>query len=344
MRIADLDEKWLARALGLDPGAVHDVRHAPLGTGQVADTYRVEFTVDGEGERRVVLKVTSADETSLRTGVAEQSYLREVRFYQQLAPALGVRVPICRHAEISSDGTDFALLMEDLSAYRAGDQLTGCTPEEAAVVLSEAAGLHAPRWADPALRDLAWLPGGRGTRPAAAVAAMSAAFPVFCRRYADLLDPDTIAVGRRLFDHLPEYFARQAEGPDTVQHGDFRPDNLLFAPEPGIVAVVDWQTVARGPGLLDVSYFLGTALPADQRRSTEHDLVRHYHDELCRRGVTGYRLADCLRDYTKYAFQGYFIGALAAMAVKRTERGDRMFTTMVRRSAAQVLELGAQLG
>lgn len=71
------------------------------------------------------------------------NYLREVRFYQDIAPRLKVRVPACHHAEIDSNKTEFVLVLEDLSPARPGDQIQGCTVEETALAVVEAARIHA---------------------------------------------------------------------------------------------------------------------------------------------------------------------------------------------------------
>jgi hypothetical protein len=42
----------------------------------------------------------------------------EVRFYREIAPVVGVRVPACYQAEDGAEGT--LLVLEDLSAWRAG--------------------------------------------------------------------------------------------------------------------------------------------------------------------------------------------------------------------------------
>lgn len=341
MRITDLDERWLADSLDVTSDQISDVRHKPLGTGQVADTYRVNFDVDSE-PRSLVLKLTPESEVSAAAGVDDRSYVREVTFYQTLAPTLAINVPQCLRAEVDDEGREFALLLEDLAPCRPGDQLIGCTVDEAAAVLSEAAKLHAPRWGDASLASLAWLPPSPD-RPPAVVQAMSAAFDAFGKRYRDMLDDEVLGLGRRFFDRLPEFFAALKDSPWTIQHGDFRPDNLVFEAGGGArpIVVVDWQTVQRGPGVNDVSYFLGGCLPTAERRTAEGDLLRHYHDELRARGVRDYSFDDCWKDYARYAFQGIFVGVLAAMVVKRTDRGDRMFTDMVDKAAHHALDLDA---
>ncbi|MFB7720047.1 phosphotransferase family protein [Nocardia sp. NPDC056100] len=343
MRIEDLTAQWLADALGTDTDRIRDIRYSPLGTGQVADTYRVRFATDGTAGDSAVLKVTASDSVSAATGARQGIYLREVRYYQVLAPDLGVSVPGCLHAEIDSAGADFALLLEDLAPCRPGDQLVGCTVEEAALALTEAAKLHAPWWNQDGLDNFAWLPQPFLDLAPDVIQALREAFDGFCLRYVDALDQETLDIGRTLFDRLPQYFAWHAEPPSTVQHGDFRPDNLLFDAAGGTrpVVVVDWQTVQRGPGMLDVSYFLGGSLAPAERRGAERELIEHYLDRLRTLGVHDYSFEDCWRDYIRFSFHGYFSGVFSAMFVERTERGDRMFTHMVRRAARHITDLDA---
>ncbi len=46
------------------------------------------------------------------------------------------------------------------------------------------------------------------------------------------------------------------------------------------LTVVDWQTVSWGPALTDLAYFLGCALPTEDRRAHYDALLRAYHEAL----------------------------------------------------------------
>jgi hypothetical protein len=89
--------------------------------------------------------------------------------------------------------------------------------------------------------------------------------PGFIDRYADRLDPELICLGERL---MPKVEAWMTEHPQawTVQHGDYRLDNMLFG-GPGSrrpLAVVDWQTatyVVRPSQTPPISW-----VPASSRR------------------------------------------------------------------------------
>jgi hypothetical protein len=214
--------------------------------------------------------------------------------------------------------------------------------DDAALALTELAALHAPRWGDPALEQLEWL----NRRTDESNEAGSVIFPMlfdgFAARYGDVLEEHVLGVGRRLMPHIGGYLRHQPR-PWTVQHADYRLDNLLFGTEEGgaPLAVVDWQTVTLGPAAADVSYFLGAGPSVDDRRAHEERLVAQYHAALVAGGVTDYSFERCFTDYRRYAFAGYLMAVGASMMVERTERGDEMFLAMARRHAAQIIDLAS---
>ena len=157
-----LTPEWLTAALRssgvLASGEVTAVDAKPLGTGQMCDSARLTLTYSGgEGPETMVAKLPASDETSRTTAINLGSYVKEVRFYTDLADGLSVRTPGVHYADLSEDGGSFILLLEDMAPAEQGDQLTGCSAEVAALAVPELVGLHAPRWGDPTLRELPWL-------------------------------------------------------------------------------------------------------------------------------------------------------------------------------------------
>jgi hypothetical protein len=341
-----LTASWLTEALHasghLDGAAVVDADLTPVGTGQMCDSVRIALRYDREvaAPPTIVAKLPAADETSRATALALGSYENEVRFYQQLAPDLPIRTPKVFHADIDVETASFVLLLEDLAPGRQGDQLVGCTPEEAKVAIDELVRLHAPRWDDPALASIAWL----HRDPESSRQFMSMLLPTlwdgFRERYAAELGPEVHEVGDALFANLRDYLMADTQ-PWTIVHGDYRLDNLLFDSTPGgtPIAVVDWQTCTHGPALNDVAYFIGAGLVADDRRAVEEDLVRGYHAELLAAGVTGYDWDRCWLDYRRGTVAGLIMAIAASMLVERTDRGDQMFLTMADRHSRHALDL-----
>ena len=355
--IADTPESltpgWLSEALAGSLGAVEiaAVTKQPVGTGQMCDTFRLELTYAGEpgpgAPGSVIAKLPSADPTSRETAKALGSYENEVRFYQQLAGRLKVRTPALYFADIDVETASFVLLLEDVSPARTGDQLAGCSPEQARTALRELVGLHAPLWGDPSLKELPWLHKDRSGQQLFYLGLLPQLWDGFRDRYAEMLGTEVHQAGDLLFARLPDYLLGETE-PWTVVHGDYRLDNLLFREDvsgedggDGTVTVVDWQTVAHGPALQDVAYFIGAGLLPDDRRAHEAALTKLYHDELVAAGVEGYGWDRCWHDYRRGTWSGLIMAIAASMLVERTGRGDEMFMVMAHRHARHALDLDA---
>ncbi len=277
----------------------------------------------------MVAKLPAADETSRATAKALRSYENEVRFYQQLAPELPIRTPKAYYADIDVESASFVLLLEDLAPARQGDQLRGCSPEQAQIALRELVKLHASRWGDRTLADIEWLHGDKATNQQFLASLLPGLWEGFRDRYTADLGDDVIRAGTVLFSEIEAYLMADS-GPATVVHGDYRLDNLLFDPTPGgvPVAVVDWQMCTDGPAMNDVAYFIGAGLGVDERRSAEADLVDEYHASLAAAGVTDYTLDQCWHEYRRGTWSGLIMAVAASMLVERNARGDQMFLTM----------------
>jgi hypothetical protein len=339
---------WLTATLRagetIDSEVVVDVTLTSVGTGQMCDSARLHLTYDRPttAPTTLIAKLPAADPTSRATALSLRSYEIEVRFYQELAPALPLRTPTVHHADIDVHTAAFVLLLEDLAPARQGDQLAGCSRRDAEVALDELVNLHAPRWADPSLTDIEWLHRDPDASEQMALALLPTLWEGFVERYADRLGDDVHEAGGALFADFERYVRAPSE-PHTVVHGDYRLDNLLFGSgERGpTVAVVDWQTCAHGPALADVAYFLGAGLLPDDRREHEIDLVQRYHRALVARGVADYPWTTCWDDHRRGTWAGLVMAVGASMLVERTVRGDDMFMAMAHRHARHALDLDA---
>ncbi len=333
----------LASALG--DARVVAVKTARVGTGHVGDSFRLTLDFDRPtyAPASLVAKLPSADPASRATAVAMRTYEVEVGFYQELARQLPIRTPRCYHVAYEPASDEFALLLEDLAPARQGDQIAGCSIDQAVLAVQELPKLHAPRWGDPKLAAIPWRNRGGSVGAVDMATLIANLFDSFRARYADRLDADVLAIAERLMRRLPEYFANRP-GAWTVTHGDFRLDNLMFGTHAGgpSIAVLDWQTAAHGPGISDLSYFIGASLMPDARRRHETDLVRLYHDGLIASGVDSLSWEECWTEYRRYAFAGLIMAIAASMLVMRNTRGDDMFVAMAQRHGRQALDLESE--
>jgi phosphotransferase family enzyme len=338
----DVDAAWLSAALAQVSGGarVVKVEQHRIGNGMVADSVRLTLTWDREtvAPSSVVAKVPAAEEINRVTAAATRTYLLEATFYRELAGTLAVCRPACYHARFEATSGNYVVVLEDLAPARAGDQIAGCTVDEAAEVIPELAALHGPRWGDPALLALEWL--GRPDSESATGfnQLVQMLYPGFVERYAERVEPDVAELAARFVATLDRYLAHRAM-PWTVVHGDFRLDNLMFGGPR--VAVLDWQTVRLGPAMSDVAYFIGSALQPEDRRANEESLVREYHAALVATGGS-IEWDDCWRGYRLRGFDGLLMGIIASMLVGRTDRGDDMFMAMVNRHGRQLIDLESE--
>jgi Ecdysteroid kinase-like family len=333
---------WLTevlRASGhLGAATVVAVNRSACGTGQLADSFRftVSYDREGAGPATLVGKFPSADPLSRRFGADMGFYKAEVRFYEELAPTLSVTVPGLVHAALAANHADFVLLFEDLAPARSVDQLVGCTADEAALAVEQAGAIHGGSWRRRDLADVAWL---RAIVDAYVEATET--FPQliesFRELFGDVVPERDIAEAANLTAYV-EPWKRILTEPRCLWHQDYRVDNMLFDAKDGVIplAILDWQTLGMGCGVIDLAYFLGGSLAAETRRAHERDLVRHYHQALVAHGVSDYSAEACWEEYRLLSIFGLQTGIFGAVKVKRTPRGDEMWRLWVERHAAQV--------
>ena len=328
----------MLRASGRFPDTtVDDVTASPIGTGQMAASYRLELsyaTAVPDAPASMVAKASSSDEASRHMAAATAAYRREVLFYQRLANRVQTRTPECYYADIAVDGVSFIALLEDLGPARTLEQIGGCTADQASLALGQAAALHGSSWQQDYLRE-EWLPvesawGMLGD-------AIPAVAAPWLDRFGQYLDSEHVSAVNRLAVEVDTWL-ETLRNHRTLWHGDFRLDNLLFDARGGSVpvAVVDWQSVAAAPGVIDVSYFLGTSMTEAERETHERDLVTEYYDRLRSYGVDNYSFEECWREYRAHALFGLVLTIPVSMGVQATERGDAMFGAMARRAAEQI--------
>jgi aminoglycoside/choline kinase family phosphotransferase len=335
--VDDLSTGWLSEALGAEVSAYTLER---VGTGQMGFCYRVGLTGADTLPTTALLKLPSAD-AGTRAMVAG-AYRTEVRFYTEVLPTVGIRTPRClATTEVSEDGR-FAMLLQDMAPAVQGDQIGGCTPDQARDAAVNLAGLHGPRWCDASLLRIEGLT-INGPEDAALLAEVYA--PVtetFVEILADRLSDETVATLRACVGVCAAWSLGRQERFGLV-HGDYRLDNLLFGDAAGggsEVAAVDWQTLSLGLPARDLSYLLGTGLSVEDRREHERAIVAEYHADLTAYGVEGYEADLCWEDYRYAMLQGPLVSVFGCAVGSRTERGDAMFAAMVERSCTAIRDLG----
>jgi Phosphotransferase enzyme family len=300
---ADLTAASVCTALGLDHASVGSLETETIGQGvgvlcQLA-RIKLSYRTDARGPKSLVAKFPAAIEQT--RGLARQFkfYERETRFYLHLAKEASLPSPLCLHAAHDILTDDFVLLLEDLGDRRLGDQLRGCSADDAFAAIRQIASFHAEWWESPKLRDIDWVPLGESDINKGGMALYPIAWPLFLQQHGSALPDDFRRIGERLSDRVVGMLDRFKDRPRTLCHGDYRLDNMFFGvrPEHAPITLVDWQIAIRTTGTYDVAYFVSQSLPPAVRQEIELALLRAYHDRLVELGVANYSFGDCIDDY-----------------------------------------------
>jgi hypothetical protein len=373
---SDLTASWLTESLRESvPFQIEAVETTMLGdglgfTGQVARlalTYR-----DGAaaGPRSLIAKFPPADPAARAALQAYGIFEREVRFYQDAAPRLGLRVPrpyLAAFAAASDAGSDAGsdaaadtgqqrqqaaphaggvslLLLEDLAPATPCNTVTGVSPSDAAFIVRQMASFHASWWESADLRRFAWLgPFDAGVE--VRDAQYQEALRVFAPRVGPLVPAAVLACADRLVGRVAALKRRLAAVPSTFVHGDFHPNNLFLSADPPGLGVIDWQVCCRGPAVWDLMFFLVTALRPADRQAHEAALIRAWHDQLAAGGVKGYPLARCRADArVAVADLLYFLVMIVGLLDFSSNAAARDFrSACVERIGQAVMDHGADL-
>src|SRR4029453_19354946 len=81
--------------------------------------------------RTLIVKQPTQDAKGRQLAMMFRFYEREVCFYREVGSAAGIRVPTMHFGAAEPRSGDFVMLMEDLAPARLGDQLAGCSAQDA---------------------------------------------------------------------------------------------------------------------------------------------------------------------------------------------------------------------
>jgi aminoglycoside phosphotransferase (APT) family kinase protein len=159
----------------------------------------------------------------------------------------------------------------------------------------------------------------------------------FHTTYDSQMPPGVVGAVDALRGRVDALAAAMCEGPNTLVHGDFRVDNLVFAADGGPPLVFDWQAISRGSGVVDAAQLITLGLRPDDRRAHETALLRTYHEGLAEGGVTiseddlmaGYRLGIA-----------YLFAVSVAQTLQLTEQKGSDVAVWVERSVAALGDHG----
>lgn len=291
----------------------------------------------GDIPASLVVKMVPENEQLRAIGRQLGIYGREAAFYAEIGASSKLQVPACFGAEVDPATGDSAIILEDLSHLRTGDQLTGFTVSEARRTITQYARMHAAWWNAAHLPDYKWLPPWNLPAMVAYIPTVyPAAWDACAALVADQLDDGDRALGELLGQNIAALMEHAGTGPVTLVHGDARHDNLMFSDdETSPPHVVDWQYVASGRGMLDIAYYLTQGGDAEMVALVERELVEIYHLALCTAGVKAYDLEACWEDYRRFALYMLVFPVFTASMIDPSSNAQR-------NGLGQILKRGLQ--
>ena len=303
--IEEVTPAWMTRtlrqAIGSDDLTVGRIEIESLGgegRGFLSGVARValgyETRVAGAPET-VVVKLPTTEAGGREVAMTNDAYMRELRFYQDIAPHSAVRVPRCYLSSLDPAEGDYLLVMEDAKDWIAGDQVTGLSLANAEAALRMIARFHARWWDLPPTAELGWVP----REISQSFRFFIERWPGFCDRHGDAISLNARQTGDRMVDSTEALATLIAASRHTLVHGDFRADNLMFG-GPQVddhVMVLDWQWLSRSIGAYDVARLVCGSLPTQLGHGHHRQLLGAWHRELVNCGVGGYSLDQAWRDY-----------------------------------------------
>jgi hypothetical protein len=342
-----LTPEWLTIALR-NAGVLGDANVTGLtttpvgeGIGMLGVIARAELTYDRETEApaSVVAKFATPIEGNRAIAMAFRMYEREIHFYRRIAPTVGVAAPMSYAGEVDPDSGDCVLLMEDLSGYDTGDQVVGCTAEQAMVIIDAVVPLHAEFFnnIDSRLEGVPRMDGE--TQIAGISGACAVGWDPCMQMFGDGVAQEIKDVKEQFVAAVPELHRMLCRGDVSAIHGDLRLDNLMFG-QPGQrpVVLLDWSLAISTP-LQDVAYLISQNVQLEERRAHEQELIEHYHSRLVELGAEDYSLVQCWHDYEKavlYLFS--YAVVIAGTLDPSNDRGAAFMKELVSRSSATVMD------
>ena len=322
-----------------------EVETIGTGIGLVGGLYRCSLTYEDDsvsGPTSVVAKIRGIDPNAVKVARQFQLYQKEVEFYRDIAPTTPVRVPFVHYSDFDRKTHDFVLVLEDLQYMRAFSQLDGGTPEQVMLAVERAAQFHARFWGkdgDSPLRDFHSLiaPGIAIKIHVGFRQCVDKVIDVF----GDEISPACKQLIRDFGNNLAGYFRETSNQAKTLNHGDFRLDNMFFGDaDSSDFALIDWQTCGIGIGLNDIAYFMSGSVDSEVRRKTERDAIAKYQEITSKQGHATWDFDSCWQEYRKSFVAAMTVPVIAAGTLSmEDQRAYELLLIGIRRMNATVEDL-----
>ena len=328
----ELSTAWLSEALG------HDVRgfrvgHFSEGAGVMGLVTRLHLESE-RGPATLIAKFPSPAADNRAVAQLYDMYGREVRFYQNIAGATGTRTPACHHAQFDPESHDFVLLIEDLKGYQIGDQVAGCSRQQALAVIDAIAELHSSGWGSAAPAVISH---NNPMQRDGMIGGFQAGWPAVLEHFGDLVPAAALPIGEQMPGLVAPLLERLCAQPTCLCHADVRLDNIFFGKDE--IVLVDWQSVCLSAPEQDLAYFVTQSIPPKVR--AEEDWLARYHACLTARGID-YPIERCRERFLIASLYLLCYAVIIAGTLDLgNERGQALGRTLLGNAMSALDDMGA---
>lgn len=232
----------------------------------------------------------------------------ETTFYNRFRSRLTTDAPVAYYAAYDEESWAAIVLLRDMaSEVEFCTERTMLSQESVESQLHLLAELHGPFYNDPRFStefsDL--IPFHRRLNNLDRLHSVGACCNQGLNDAEHLVPPRLYRLRGKVWPATLEAVNWQATQPETLPHSDVHLKNWYRRPD-GKMGLSDWQAFGRSHWARDVAYTLATALPVEDRRVVEQDLLRYYLDCLVAARGPKIPYRDAFRQY-----RAQMLGALA---------------------------------
>ena len=323
--IGDVNQAWFKSALGWEVDSI-DCGQIGSGIGVSSALYRCKLS-GPNCPSSVIVKLPALDEAAVFTSTMLRMYIREANFFRDLIHQMPINVPVGFLSEVDEETSKFVVVMEDLGSLRIVDQNVGMTIEDARKSIDAVARMHAKWW-------------GEGDALAEAGVTVSLGDPIYPavlpfvfgegwdKLMAEMtLPPAILEIGPHFSEAIPKLLSSMVVGPNTMCHGDYRADNLLFNENSEPVAI-DFQLLGSGTGAYDIAYFVTQSLAPDIASKHERELFDQWVTALVAHGAPA-ALVDSDALWMHYRTAALFCLAYPVVASRGMDLSDPRQRTLI---------------
>lgn len=344
--VDDLTVEWLQDKLSgqLNGAVIEGFEPTIIGVGEGFMGQLARVTLNYEGDptdapASLITKFAAARQDTRDMAADMNLYQREIGFYRDVGSDVGISIAECYYMEYHEDTNHFVLLLEDLAPGEPTDQVIGADRETSRAVIENIAKLHAKWWNSDRLLELDW---AKWVVNEMSMEQALEMFNVSMKEVEETGKFDEYPEIKRLMPMLPPLLKFDPEPPlpFTLGHGDLRADNIIKpSANGGRFAVIDWQLCGIEDPVRDIVYWMVMSLSIEERRATEKELLKLYHDRLLEYGVKGFSFSKFMNAYRTNLVVVQLMFSMSMENVdKSSERAQALFHQFYSRLDAALID------